>query len=134
MARQKNGSSNGTTAPVVRTTASVMVGSLPTALKDLIDNAAKEASSNAAAWVRGLIAAHFDFTLPTIAPRGRVSKYAHISDPEARKEARANDQKKEQATVRAVLKAIRLGEIEGVNLEDLVARLGAPRAKAEANA
>lgn len=120
------GKSNGQAATEeVKASANIMVG-VPTALKELIDNAAKGAEMTVSGWVRKYLADAFDFTLPAIAARGRVGKYAHITDPEARKQARAKDISDQQAQVRAVLKAIKAGKLSSVNINELVEEFGAP--------
>lgn len=124
--RSKAASNGSGSTAATKASVSVMVG-MPTELKDMVDAEAQKATGgNTARWVRELIARTFNFTLPDIAPRGRASKYAHITDPALRKQAREQDQANEQARVRAVMKALRTGELKIDNIEDLVARLGQP--------
>lgn len=122
---RKNGQTPAQVAEEVKATASIMVG-VPTALKELIDNAAKAADVSVAGWVRKHLADAFDFILPATVARGRVSKYAHITDPTARAAARANDAKAQQAQVRAVLNAIKAGKLNSVDINALVEEFGAP--------
>lgn len=125
MAKAKTEQNGQGTPAEVKASANIMVG-VPTALKELIDNAATAAEMTVSGWVRKYLADAFDFVLPAIAARGRVGKYAHITDPALRKAARAKDISDQQAQVRAVLKAIKAGKLSSININELVEEFGAP--------